>query len=127
MISGVSGCRYLLDTNIILYPQDPTDPGRKMRAIELILLLKARNNAALPAQAIAEFANAALRKFMPPMDWNTIYLQVEDLARDFPVLPLTPDVVLEALRARPCFFLLRCSDLGGCQNLSYSSGFERRF
>lgn len=98
MIAGASGYRYLLDTNIILYPNDPTDTERQMRARELLRLLVAGRNAALPAQALAEFASVALRKFRPPMDWSSIYRKVEELKQAFPVIPLTPEVVLEAMR-----------------------------
>ncbi|MGK7902116.1 MAG: PIN domain-containing protein [Hormoscilla sp.] len=98
MISGASDYSYLLDTNIILYPHDPTDAARKMRATELLVRLGGRSSAALPAQALAEFANVALRKFVPPMDWTAIYRKVQELEQAFPVLPLTPEVVLEALR-----------------------------
>ncbi|MCA1992405.1 MAG: PIN domain-containing protein [Coleofasciculus sp. S288] len=98
MNSGASGYRYLLDTNIILYPNDPTDAARQRLASELLIRLVAESSAALPAQALAEFANVALRKFRPSMDWSSIYRKVEELKQAFPVLPLTPEVVLEALR-----------------------------
>lgn len=98
MISGASGLTYLLDTNIILYPNDPDEPEKQMRAIELLGRLRNGQNAALPSQVLAEFANVALRKLSPPMDWSMIYLQLEGLVRDFPIIPLTPDVVLEAIR-----------------------------
>jgi len=104
MRSGASGYSYLLDTNIILYPQDPTDTARKMRATELLVRLGGRSSVALPAQALAEFANVALRKFVPPMDWSAIYRKVQELEQAFPVLPLTPEVVFEALLCATIFF-----------------------
>lgn len=98
MVSSASGVQYLLDTNIIVYLYDSRDVGRQTRARELLLHLVDRSNAALPAQALSEFANVMLRKFTPTMDWDDIYLKIEELERAFPVFPLTPEVVLEALR-----------------------------
>lgn len=95
MASNRANYRYLLDTNVILYLHDAV---RQMRALEIINRLAAGKTAALPAQALAEFSSVALRKFTASMDANFIYSQVEGLTRSFPVLPLTPEVVLEALR-----------------------------
>jgi predicted nucleic acid-binding protein len=98
VISGASSYQYLLDTNILIYPNDTKDPVKNTRATELLNLLQTEKNAALPAQALAEFANVALRKLIPPMDMSLIYLQIEGLTRDFPVLPLTKEIILEAFR-----------------------------
>jgi len=97
VISGASSYRYLLDTNVIVYPHDVTDLVRQRRASELLIILKSRQNAALPAQALSEFASVAFRKFRPTMDWGEIYLQIQDLVRDFPVLPLTTKIIFQAL------------------------------
>lgn len=78
MISGTSSYRYLLDTNIIVYPHDVTDILRQRRASELLVILKSTQNAALPAQVLSEFASVALRKFRPAMDWSEIYLQIQE-------------------------------------------------
>jgi len=90
--------RYLLDTNIILYLHDASAPARQARAIEVLRRVGVGPSAALPAQALAEFVNVALRKFSPPLDFDTIYRQVSGLAQVFPVFPLTPVVILEATR-----------------------------
>ncbi len=92
------GLRYLLDTNIILYPHDASDPARQARAIEVLRRVGVGPSAAIPAQVLAEFVNVARRKFSPPLDFDTIYRQVEGLARVFPVFPLTSAVILEATR-----------------------------
>jgi predicted nucleic acid-binding protein len=87
---------YLLDTNLLVYPHDPRDPGKQRRAGEVLTHLAGTGNARLPAQALAEFANVCLRKFGHPAE--AVYAQVEVLERTFTVLPLTEAVVLEAVR-----------------------------
>ena len=91
--------RYLLDTNIILYPYDPgANSQKKNRASELLKGLKNQNNTAIPAQVLAEFSSVALRKFKPPLEWHQIELQLNRLSQVFPVLPLTNYVVFTALK-----------------------------
>jgi predicted nucleic acid-binding protein len=91
--------RYLLDTNILVYVHDGREPDKQVRAKEVLARVGSEPSAALPAQALAELASVALRKLKPPMDPTLLYTQVEALERAFPVLPLTPAVVLEAIRA----------------------------
>ncbi|NET57277.1 MAG: PIN domain-containing protein [Symploca sp. SIO2E6] len=98
MVSGTSKFRYLLDTNIIVYLNDPQDIVRQMRANQLIIRLKTLQNAALPAQVLAEFINVAVRKLKPHMDLRAIEQQIEGYIQDFTVLPLTQEIVIEALQ-----------------------------
>jgi len=91
--------RYLVDTNVLVYLHDGREPEKQARAREVLLRLGAAASGCLPAQALAEFASVALRKLEPPMPPELLYQQVEALEGTFPVLPLTPAVVLEAVRA----------------------------
>lgn len=87
---------YLLDTNVLIYPHDQAEPEKGRLAVEVLRLLSQSGRAALSAQALAEFANVALRKLRLPH--QDTYAQLEDLSRAFPVLPLSEWTVLEALR-----------------------------
>jgi predicted nucleic acid-binding protein len=91
--------RYLLDTNLLVYLHDGTEPAKQRRAHDVFARVGTEPSGALPAQALAEFASVALRKLKPPLEPDVLYTQVEALERAFPVLPLTPAVVLEAIRA----------------------------
>lgn len=87
---------YLLDTNVLVYALDPRDPRKRQRARWLLDRLIELGSGAIPAQALAELANVTLRKLgLPAAD---AYRQVERLETIFPVYPLTPAIVLEALR-----------------------------
>jgi predicted nucleic acid-binding protein len=98
MGSPLVALRYLLDTNVIVYAHDGREPEKQARARDVLLRLGAAPSAGVPAQALAEFASVALRKLEPRMPPELLYQQVEALERAFPVLPLTPAVVLEAVR-----------------------------
>ena len=90
--------RYLIDTNVLVYPHQAGDPAKSARALAVITVLEEAQNAALPAQVLAERANVALKKLRPPMPPSLVLAQVERLARMFPVLPLSPEIILEAIR-----------------------------
>ncbi len=91
--------RYLIDTNILVYAHDSSLMVQQTRAIELLSRLQVKGNAAFPAQVLAEFANVALRKLTPSIDFNIILQQVKAIALSFTVLPLTTEIVIEALLA----------------------------
>lgn len=90
--------RYLLDTNLLVYTVDGRDPVKRQRSQEVIRRVTLGRTAALPAQALAEFSNACLKKLQPAPLPSVIGREVERLLLSFPILPLTGSVVLEALR-----------------------------
>ncbi|MEM1056815.1 MAG: PIN domain-containing protein [Bacteroidota bacterium] len=94
--------RYLLDTNVLVYALDASEPTKQTRALDLIARVGTAGPsgplAALPAQALAEFARVALGKLAPPLTPDEAHRQIELYERAFPVLALTPAVVLEAVR-----------------------------
>lgn len=96
---------YLLDTNLLLYPLDARNPWKQARAKAVLHHLASKGNAALPVQALSEFASVALRKLEPPLSPEEAARQVERLILAFPVFPLTPPVVLEALRGVEAYSL----------------------
>lgn len=93
---NISSYRYLLDTNLIIYLYDARDPFKQSQAQQLLAHLTPQSNTVLSTQTLAEFANVALRKFK--FDWQTTQNQVNRLSLIFPVLPLTSDIVQEALQ-----------------------------
>jgi len=90
--------RYLIDTNLLIYPLDARDRWKQERAAAVLRHLARRGSAALPVQALSEFANVALRRLDPPLPPGRVASLVERLELAFPVLPLSPPVVLEALQ-----------------------------
>ncbi len=88
--------RYLIDANILIHPLDARDPIKQQRAIQTLLQLDGRGDAALAAQVLAEYANVALKKFGLPA--SNVYQHIQGYETSFTVYPLTPAVVLEAVR-----------------------------
>ena len=90
--------RYLLDTNVLVYGFDSAEPDKQRRALETVERVGLARSGALPAQALAEFCRVAMGKLDPPLSPAETYRQIELYERAFPVVPLTPAVVLEAVR-----------------------------
>jgi predicted nucleic acid-binding protein len=90
--------RFLVDTNLLIYPHDIAEPAKSARPVAVLAHVTAARSGALPAQVLAEFANVALKKLKPPLEADAVHAQIERLTRMFPVLPLTPAVVMEAVR-----------------------------
>lgn len=94
--------RYLLDTNVLVYSVDQDEPEKRDRALDVLARVgrpgPAGSLAALPAQALAEFSRVAMGRLKPPVPPGDVYRQVGLYERTFPVHPLTPAVVLEAVR-----------------------------
>lgn len=87
---------YLFDTDILVYAHDARTPEKQTRARDLMVRLERDADAALPVQALAEFANVGLRKLNAPAD--LVYRQLQDLIQVFAVIPLSEWVTLEASR-----------------------------
>lgn len=94
--------RYLLDTNVLIYGFDGAEPEKQAKALDVVARVgrpvPSAPAAALPAQALAEFARVATARLKPPLPADEVYRQVELYERAFPVVALTPAVVLEAVR-----------------------------
>lgn len=88
----------LIDTNILVYAVDPASPEKQQRAIELLERLESVGSGRLSVQCLAEFFSATTRKLQPPLTAIEAAAQLESLARAFPILDLTPMIVLEAAR-----------------------------
>lgn len=88
----------LIDTNILVYAVDPGSPEKQKRAIELLEQLAIVGNGRLSVQCLAEFFSATTRKLQPPLTASQATEQLQSLAQSFPVLDLTPMIILEAAR-----------------------------
>lgn len=89
---------YVLDTNILVRFHDGRDEALYRAARDILQRLHATRAGALPAQVLAEYSNVMLRRARPGIESATVYAQVADFAAIFPVLPLTEEIVLEAIR-----------------------------
>lgn len=88
--------KYLIDTNVLVYRVDPRDAAKQQRAREVVTHLVREGLGALPAQVLAEYSSVMLKRY--GLSADRISTHVAGLRRLLPVHPLTPGVVMEALR-----------------------------
>jgi predicted nucleic acid-binding protein len=88
----------LIDTNVLVYAHDRSEFVKQGRAIEVLGQLQAIGSGRLSAQCLAEFFSVVVRGPVPRLTVAEASLQVERLARAWPVLDVTSQIVLEATR-----------------------------
>lgn len=87
---------HLLDTNLLVYAHDDTEPIKVTRARQMISTLGRYKTGVLSTQNLSEFSNVMLRKYEFSPD--ELYTVVAGFEKVFNVFPLTPIIVLEAIR-----------------------------
>lgn len=88
----------MVDTNVLVYAFEAGDPERSARAAAWLDALLQRGVGALSVQALSEFAHVAMRRMQPVWSADEASSTVLDLSRAFDVVPVTPLIVVEALR-----------------------------
>jgi len=88
----------LIDTNLLVYFYDSNSPVKQDRARQVLDRLHSQGTGRLSVQSLAEFISVAMRKLDPPLTAPQAYEQASTLIAAWPVLDLTPQIVLEAAR-----------------------------
>lgn len=89
---------FLADTNVLVYAYDPTDGGKRERAITVLEALGTRHLGALSVQILGEFFVAVTQKIPSPLSRAEAERSVTHYVRSWVVYDLTELVVLEAVR-----------------------------
>jgi predicted nucleic acid-binding protein len=86
----------LIDTNILVYIFDPHDTNRQQKSIDIVRMLEEVGSGRLCVQCLAEFFRVTTGKLH--LSPEAIYQEVQHWIQSFPVINLTPQIVLEAAR-----------------------------
>lgn len=90
--------KYLVDTNVLVYAYDRSEPTKQRRALELLDRLTAAESLACSVQSLSEFFCAATRRIAAPLSLGVAARQIEIFIQSWSILDLTPLIVLEAAR-----------------------------
>jgi predicted nucleic acid-binding protein len=88
----------LLDTNVLVYSFDRAEPEKRAQAMKVILELQSASLGCLSVQCLSEFVNATTRRKVPILTLEEASVHVDDFLAAFPIFPLTPTIIMEALR-----------------------------
>lgn len=94
----MTAVKYLIDTNVLVYAHDRSEPEKQKKAFELMERLYDLGSAALTTQILAEFFTIITRKLSAPLTTEESIREVELLARVWPVFDVTIFTVIEAIR-----------------------------
>ena len=70
--------KVFVDTNILVYCFDNADPGKKKKAVDLMLELWTNGRGVLSLQVLKEFFVTVTRKLTPGMKYNDAHRAVKD-------------------------------------------------
>lgn len=88
----------LIDTNILAYAYDTTEPLKQKRAMALLDDLAERGIGTITSQVMAELFVVITRKLRNPVTVEDAVRSIAQHARAWQVLDVTPIIVLEAAR-----------------------------
>jgi predicted nucleic acid-binding protein len=93
-----NGNAVLVDANVLVYAYDQSEPAKQRRSLALLDELADGGRMVLTTQVLAEFFVVVSRRIVRPLDMAEAARAVRNYVEMSMVLPVTPDVVLEAIR-----------------------------
>jgi predicted nucleic acid-binding protein len=88
----------LVDTNILVYAYDRSEPEKQRRALQVLDGLAHAGIGCLSAQVLSEFFVNVTRKIAAPLSVAQAIERIEHYVQLWPVLEVTAQTVLEAVR-----------------------------
>lgn len=88
----------LIDTNVLIYAYDRSEPVKQRRALAVLDELARSGDGVLSAQVLSEFFVTVTRRIPAPLTVAEATERLHHFARIWPVVPVTAPVVLEAIR-----------------------------
>ena len=90
--------KYLVDTNLLVYAYDRSEPEKQTKAVELLDELVKNGSGILSPQILSEFYTVVTRKLAAPLTPQEGYASISNYIRSWNMVDLTSLVVLEAVR-----------------------------
>jgi predicted nucleic acid-binding protein len=94
----MSGGSFLVDTNVLVYAYDRTEPRKQIRAHEVLNNLVLAGTGVLTTQVLGEFFWVVTRKLRQTFTLRQAFERVEKYLESWRVLAVTPEILLEAAR-----------------------------
>src|SRR5258708_6838749 len=88
----------LLDTNVLVYSVDRTEPAKQQRAKELLGYLAETGGGSVSTQVVAEFFSTVNPQSRVALTCESAELVVKEHLQIWKVFDLTPDVVRQAVQ-----------------------------
>lgn len=90
--------RIFVDTNVLVYAYDRSEPVKQQQAFHLLNKLTISGSGVMSVQVMSELFNTITRKITAPLSLAEAYQRLENYQQSWIILDLTPVIVLEAVR-----------------------------
>jgi len=90
--------KYLVDTNVLVYAYDKSEPEKQAKAVEILDELVKNGTGMLSPQVLSEFYTVVTRKLAAPLTPREGYTSISNYIRSWNMVDLTSLIVLEAVR-----------------------------
>ena len=90
--------RVFVDTNVIVYAYDRSEPDKQKRALEVLTPLAMTGTGVISTQVLAEFFVAVTRKLSAPLKIQEAYERLKNYLQSWAVVDITAMIVQEAAR-----------------------------
>lgn len=90
--------RVFVDSNVLVYAYDRSEPDKQRRALEVLDRLALTGAGVISTQVLSEFFVAVTQKIAAPLSVNEAYDRVRNYLHSWRVVDLTGMIVLEAAR-----------------------------
>jgi predicted nucleic acid-binding protein len=97
--------RALIDSNVVVYAADPADHEKQRRAVDTLDELVRVGRGVLSTQVLGEFFRVSTERIRQPLSRTEARRRMAGLLESWPVLSITPPIVLEAARGAQDFQL----------------------
>jgi predicted nucleic acid-binding protein len=87
-----------LDTNILVYAYDRSEPVKQKRARVILGRIEESGSGALSTQVLIEFFSVVTRKLTERMSAQEGYSHLREYVRSWKVLSVTPEIIIESAR-----------------------------
>lgn len=96
----MTGTKVFVDTNILVYAWDGSEPQKQKKALLVLEQLVAHGSGVISTQILGEFfVNVtSSQKFSRPMSATEAHEYIEDYLQSWEVVSITPVIALEAAR-----------------------------
>ncbi len=90
--------KYLVDTNVLVYAYDRSEPDKQAKAAEILDTLAKNGAGVLSPQILAEFFSVVTKKLSAQLSAQDGYKSLGNYIQSWKVVDLTGAIVLEAAR-----------------------------
>ncbi|RME89032.1 MAG: PIN domain-containing protein [Planctomycetota bacterium] len=90
--------KVFLDTNILVYSYDRSDPKKQKKAFKVLDYLALSDRGSISTQILSEFFVTVTKKIPEPLSIQEAIERLENFLKTWEILQITPFIILEAAR-----------------------------